>query len=478
MNIRIINYLWQEKGSTLVFLVLIITSSILVVFYPLIGGIGFVSIFITTFFNYSSDQFLIKTSFNFLVVSAFLGAYLSFPGYKSIFLFRILLIVQLLILILYRNSLIRLDDGKRTNFYIEVLLLMWVLGCFITLFWAEYKIIGLRNMYYAFEASCLLSLPFYFIHTKKALKATLTITSIIYIISLGIGFYEVITGQHLKLSGSLFYETTTSQFQPTGFLFNTNDYALFLAMFLPLVFYRLYSVATHRLIRMSGLVVWFSSFYLVVTTYSRLGIVSMVLVSIVIYWVYFKRATLALLFTGSLALLLKELYSIDLFQNAIHIIQISFTQKDASTSDRLNLYNIIWTIAKKSYFAGIGAGGIPIEIAVVRQGYESSYLNFNSAHNFFLESLGEIGLFTLFLVSVIVILFYRFLVISIKKTSETILEYSPLLMLIIFLFSSVALSTIVEQRFLWLGLGLALAVCLLKEGGELEDDQTITFDNL
>lgn len=470
MNIRIINYLWQEKGFTLIFLAMIISSSVLVVFYPLVGGIGLVAIFSTTFFTYSSEQFFIKATFLLFIVSAFLGAYLSFPGYQSIFLFRILLILQLLILIVYRNSLVHLDYGKRTNFSIEILLFMWVVGCFMTLFWAEYKTIGLRNVYYAFEASCLLCIPSYFIYTRKALKETLTITSIIYIISLGIGFYEVISGQHLKLSGSLFYETTTSQFQPTGFLFNTNDYALFLGMFLPLVFYRLYSVATHPFIRISGLVVWFLSFYLVITTYSRLGIISMVLVSIVIYWIYFKRVTLALLFVGSLALLLKELYSVELFQNALHIIQLSFTQKGASTSDRLNLYTIIWTVAKKSYFFGIGAGGIPIEIAVVRQGHESSYLNFNSAHNFFLETLGEIGFFTVFLVSVIVILFYRFLTICVKKTSGTIVEYSPLLMLILFLFSSVALSTIVEQRFLWIGLGLAWTVYLLKEGGNLEDD--------
>lgn len=454
------------------------SSSILFVLYPLIGGISLVGIFLIPFFTYCSDQFLIKTSFFFFIISAFLGAYLSFPGYKSIFLFRILLILQLVILILYRDSLARLDYGKRILFYIQTLLLMWVIGCFVTLFWAEYKSIAMRNIYYTVEASCLLCLPSYFIHTKKALKSALTITAILYIVSLGIGFYEVFTGWHLKLSGSLFYETTTSQFQPTGFLFNTNDFAMFLAIFLPLVFYRCYSLATYKWVRGGGLLIWFSSFYLVITTYSRIGILSMVLISLVIYWVYFKRATLPLLFAGSLVLLLKELYSIELFQNALHIIQTSFTQKDTSTSDRLNLYSTIWAIAKKSYFVGVGAGGIPIEIAAVRQGYQSSNLNFNSAHNFFLESLGEIGLFTAFLVSVILILFYKFLSIYLKKTSGTILEYSPLLMLGIFLFSSVALSTIVEQRFLWFGLGLALAVDLVKEGGDLEDDQTIIFNKL
>ena len=46
----------------------------------------------------------------------------------------------------------------------------------------------------------------------------------------------------------------------------------------------------------------------------------------------------------------------------------------------------------------------------------------------------------------------------------------------IFLISSVALSTIVEQRFLWLGLGMALAISFVEEESK-EDDQNFNRDN-
>ncbi len=453
-----------------------IISASLFVLYPLYVGILIIGSLLLLSMTYGSEQFVLKISFVFFTVSAFLGAYLSFPGYESIFLFRILLLAQLFILVLYKDSLMPLNKGLKFQGYIGLLLLIWNIGCFITLFWAQHKIPALRHIYYIFEASCLLYVPSYFIQTRKAVDAILDIISTIYIVSLAIGFFEVLMGWHLKLSGSLVYETTTSQFQPTGFLFNTNDYALFLAMFLPLVFYRFYSVATHKFMRFSGILIWFSSIYLVIMTYSRLGIVSIIIVSLVIYWVYFKQITFLILFFGFLSLLIKELFSLTFLTTTFHTIQVSFTQKGASNTDRLNLYNTIWTIVKKRHFLGVGTGGIPIEIATFRQGYESSSLNFNSAHNFFLESLGEIGLFTIFLVLAIGMLGYKFFMLLIKKTNKTILEYSPFLMWGIFLISSVALSTIVEQRFLWLGLGMALAISFVEEESK-EDDQNFNRDN-
>lgn len=392
-----------------------------------------------------------------LVFSLFIGSYLGLPGNQSIFLFRILLVLHCVLFVL-GHSKDKLGKLINQNKFAFLFLLMWGVGCLLTLFWTNYLFIGMRYLYYVIEASYLIFITGYFFNIKKQWIDVGWVIVGCYILSIGIGFIEITTGWHLSQSGSLVYETTTSQFQPTGFLFNTNDYALYLALFLPFIFFHLYELVGTKLTKVLSLILWISSLMLVISTYSRLGIIAIGIGSIVIYFVYFRKTTIFLLFGMSSYVLISSVVENSLFSQIEAIIYSSFTQKGASTSDRWDLYTTTWSIIKDSNFLGIGAGGVPIKISDVRLGYETNGESFYSAHNFFLELLGELGVFSIGLVAFTAYLIFQSSVFFKQNAKTNFLTYMPLLMIITFLLASIALSTIVEQRFLWLGLGICLAI--------------------
>lgn len=411
------------------------------------------------------DKFLYFT-WLILVFSLFIGSYLGLPGNQSIFLFRVLLILHCILFVLGHNKE-RLDRLIIQNKLAFLFLVMWGAGCLLTLFWTDYLFIGLRYLYYVLEVSYLIFITGYFFNSKKQCIDVGWVIVGCYILSIGIGFIEITTGWHLAQSGSLVYETTTSHFQPTGFLFNTNDYALYLALFLPFIFFHLHTLVGTKLTKAISLILWVCSLILVISTYSRLGIIASVMASVVIYVIYFRKTIIFLLFGLSSYLLISSVVENSLFSKVEAIVYSSFTQKGASTSDRWDLYTTTWSIVKESNFLGIGAGGVPIKISDVRLGYETNGESFYSAHNFFLEILGELGIFSLGLVAFTAYLIFQSSLFFKYNNKTNFLTYMPLLMISIFLLTSIALSTIVEQRFLWLALGICLAIVRkngLKEG--------------
>lgn len=408
-----------------------------------------------------------------LVFSLFIGSYLSLPGNQSVFLFRILLVLHCILFVLGHNKE-KLDRLITQNKLAFLFLVMWGVGCLLTLFWTNYLFIGLRYLYYVIEVSYLIFITGYFFNTKKQWIDVGWVIVGCYILSIGIGFIEITTGWHLAQSGSLVYETTTSQFQPTGFLFNTNDYALYLALFLPFIFFYLHTLIGTSSTKKISVMLWISSLILVISTYSRLGIIAIGMVSVVIYFVYFRKTIIFILFGLSSYVLISSVVENSLFSQIKAIIYSSFTQKGASTSDRWDLYTTTWSIIKDSNFLGIGAGGVPIKISDVRLGYETNGESFYSAHNFFLELLGELGIFSIGLIAFTAYLIFQASLFFKQNNKSKFLTYIPLLMIITFLLASIALSTIVEQRFLWLGLGICLAI-VRKTGLKGGKDSDVDF---
>lgn len=392
-----------------------------------------------------------------LMFSLFIGSYLGLPGNQSVFLFRVLLILHFFLFVIGHKKE-RLDILITKNKLPFLFLVMWGLGCLLTLFWIDYLFIGLRYMYYVLEVSYLIFITGYFFYSKKQWIDVGWVIVGCYVMSIGIGFIEIATGWHLAQSGSLVYETTTSQFQPTGFLFNTNDYALYLALFLPFIFFHLYELVGTKLTKVLSLILWVSSLMLVISTYSRLGIIAIGIGSVAIYFVYFRKTIIFILFGVSSYALTSSVVGNSVFFQIEAIIYSSFTQKGASTSDRWDLYTTTWSIIKDSNFLGIGAGGVPIKISDIRLGYETNGESFYSAHNFFLELLGELGIFSIGLVAFTAYLIFQASLFFKQNAKTKFLTYMPLLMISTFLLASIALSTIVEQRFLWLGLGICLGI--------------------
>lgn len=391
-----------------------------------------------------------------IFISAFFGAYLGIPGNDSIFLFRILLVVHCFLFLFMKQK--ELGHMRPTR-WLFLLLGLWLVGFLVTLFWAISLSAGLRYVYYIFELSYLIFLSVYYLRTKHVFFQFSRIIVWIYVLQLALGLVEVFSGWHLPASGSLFYETTTSAFQPTGLLFNTNDYALFLVIFLPVVFWRLTFLKTPwRYIWMFTILP--VTFYLVVMTYSRLGLIALFLVVGALIVQYARQLTwfIGACVTFVVANIL--LFMPQVLNKVIGIIDSSFTEKGASTSDRMERYKSLWQIVVDSNFRGVGAGNSPIQLNEYRLGHEVLQDMILAPHNFWLELLADGG----YMGIIALIVFAGFGCYAVyvwwtgRQGSDQVLRLVPVLILLVFMFSSVALSTVIDKRYLWLAVGMAISV--------------------
>ncbi|EUJ23143.1 O-Antigen Polymerase family protein [Listeria grandensis FSL F6-0971] len=263
----------------------------------------------------------------------------------------------------------------------------------------------------------------------------------------------------MPASGALVYDTTTSAFQPTGMLFNTNDYAMFLAIFLPIVFWRL------TFVQGAWRFVWMLSvlsvvLYLVVMTYSRLGLIAVLLVVAALVIQYTRR--LAWLIGAVLTFLMAIVLLVfpQALARIIEVIDASFTEKGASTTDRVERYQSLWEIVVNSRFRGVGAGNSPIQLNEYRLGHEVLQDAILAPHNFWLELLADGGFMGLIALG----LFASFFGVAVcvwwtgRRSVDRLLRLVPVLVLLVFMFASVALSTVIDKRYLWLAVGMAVSV--------------------
>ncbi|MBC2069195.1 O-antigen ligase family protein [Listeria booriae] len=390
-----------------------------------------------------------------IFISAFFGAYLGIPGSENIFLFRILLLLHFILFLFLPEKQIAHMKPMRWLFF---LLAAWLIGFTITLFWSESVAAGLRYIYYIFELSYLIFLSVYYLRTKEQFFTFSKIITVIYVLQIVIGLAEVFTGWHLPQSGAFVYDTTTSAFQPTGLLFNTNDYALFLTIFLPVVFWRLTKLRQpYRAITL--VLVSLVPLYLVITTYSRLGLIAYVVVLIALLIPYAKKISILIgawimfLITNILLLLPTA------FSKVNEIVDSSFTEKGASTSDRLERYNTLWQMIKDSKLLGVGAGNAPLKLEQYRLGHEQVQELILAPHNFWLELIADGGIFSIFpLVFFILLLgmsvYYWW---TTRKHGDALFMVLPILIVLVFAVAAVALSTVIDKRYLWIAIGMAVA---------------------
>ncbi|EJQ43721.1 hypothetical protein IEQ_05049 [Bacillus cereus BAG6X1-2] len=390
-----------------------------------------------------------------ILVTSFLGSYLGIPGNSSIFLFRILLILHCIMFVFFDKK----EWNRISYFKIHFILLgIWLAGSGITLFWAGLRIEAVRYIYYIFEACYLILLIVYYVYDQKSYRHFVNVIIFFYIFAIIIGIIEVFTGWHMPLSGSLFYETLTSKFQPTAFLYNTNDYAMFLAIFFPLVFCSIWRMNIRPWNIYLAILLLLLSLYLIITTYSRMGIVAIVLEVIIIFIFYMRKSIVFIVFGFSVYLLIESFFQQNSQMKLEQIIISAFTKKGASTNERMNLYQTSWDIIRDSHFLGVGAGNVPTQIYSYLTGHESIGNMYRAPHNFWLETIGGIGFFSFAIVGFILILFTSSIRIWLKHKhiTNTIQFLIPLLILIVFSFSSIALSTIIEKRYLWIALGFVV----------------------
>lgn len=382
-----------------------------------------------------------------LVVASFFGSILSVPGYESLFLYRVLLPVQALLLLLTWKDWSWLDRRVRV---LLLLLIGWLVAAAITLIWAQYQVAGFRNLYYIIEAIYLIGTGVYYLDSKKKLERLALLVCGVIIINIGIGVYEITTGLHLKKS-ALVGAIGNVQFLPSGTFFNPNDLASFLVLFLPFVLVYMRSETIFG--KTMKIVLSLMSVYIIVATQSRIALV--LIAGILLLLILKKSWKWGLMILLAIPLFLQ----LPAMQELTEQVNRTYTEKNNSTDFRLEITNYTWQTVLDSHFVGVGPGNVQMKLAQYFPADEQNEEGNVSVHNFLLEVLANYGLLSalcLFLF-LYLIWYFSFRLWRANKTKES-WYMLPLIISVAFPFISFASSTTLEKSYVWISFGITLAV--------------------
>ncbi|PEY80509.1 hypothetical protein CN353_31555 [Bacillus cereus] len=393
-----------------------------------------------------------------LIITVFLGPYVSIPGYENYYLFRILLPIHFVLFIVsnFNKSSINFIQGYKLYY---VLVILWISSAILSLLMTNNLSLGMRYLNYMFEICYLFLLCTFYIDGEKVYRDIGRVILWMFHLAIFIGIIEVLTGWHMRLSSAHVYITTTIANQPTGFLYNPNDYALLLCILFPIVIAYIDNYCVSIMKWIWQIVIMISVIFLVISTYSRIGMLCLILIIFILIFYRFKKNSVYIIgilmpivyfyftYTVSGSELFKKLYA-------------SFVDKGTSTAVRGELYKALWQIVMDSNFLGVGAGNVPVELNKYMLGYTKvGEVGYTTGHNFWLESMGNIGIVGFFvIVSIMIIYFYQSIILITLKKDKSIIFLIPLLIGIAFMGTSIALSTILEKRFLWLILWIGICI--------------------
>jgi hypothetical protein len=222
----------------------------------------------------------------------------------------------------------------------------------------------------------------------------------VFVAGLGVACYELMTGNHLPSSRLVDHEGAFLFRMASGPLYNPNDFALYLVLFLsicaPFVRSRTMTVA---LIGVTAMVMPF--------TMSTAGLVALAVWGTTYFSLYFRRVWLLIPAGLMMAVFVfpdprvSEVFELDKIR-AFLTLSTDYRAGGYSAADRSTLVLIAWDEFRHCYWFGLGAGGVSATLNAA--GNEIVYL-----HNFVLEILFNFGVIVFSIVSIAFIVAVRLL---------------------------------------------------------------------
>lgn len=449
-------FLFSEKFSTLLFLILASAFSIL--------GLLLLSP------NRERIFFSLQITFLYLAIMAgFLGpAFLSINvGPFHLFPYRVLLITLWLLFIvnfLLSKGSIRVRHLKVKNFL--NFLLFWFVYAVLSLVWAVDKGAALREVIFLFVNISIVFFIVFYLSELNLLKKLYFLWLMIFAIFIPVAFFEVFTGQHLSVSKLASTIHPRLAFLPTTFFYNPNDFATYLVLSLPFIL-TLIRYNRKILARLIGGLAFFSGVFLLFSTRSRANLFAF-LVGLTFWYLFLleKKAKLNIAVITLLIVALffglapsKAKYFVETVRSQYESIIYDLTSKDPSTFSvdiRINLLKNAVVFFKNSYGFGVGAGN--------SEYYLSHFQTYNTygvvqLHNWWLEIFTNYGVFIfvgyiLFYLSLLWGLYKSFLS---SKDHQRIFCEALLIGLVSFFFAAMSSSTILSFKPQWFYFAFALA---------------------
>lgn len=279
-----------------------------------------------------------------ILMAGFWGAYASLPQMPSLFLFRILIAIHFVFFLFSKKDFSTIKVLKVPL----ICMVVWIFYSVITLIWTTDVALSLNAIYFQFEACYLVFMCVYYISSWKKMRQVLLWITANYTISIGIGLYEVLSGEHLRFSaGNLLGYADP---RPTGWLVNTNDYASYLVIYFGLV--SLVLLSSKKKINIA---IWLCLLaivtYLVIESHSRTGFLGLVsVVALVLFKVLRIQTFILTIFGGAVALCAKVIYSSVASSGLTAQLVDSFTGKGDSTQERVFMYKYVIQLCKDHHF--------------------------------------------------------------------------------------------------------------------------------
>lgn len=411
---------------------------------------------------------VLKTLFWLTIITALTGPAFLTISFGSYHLFPFRFFLPLILFLILLQVLVNYGKLKASLKKIKPYLLflaVWFAYAIISLSWAQSKIAALQEIFFLFTGFSLIFLIILYLKNLKDLKIFYWLWIILAILLLGIGFWETFTGNHLPSSAYLGRATAyAGKFRPSGFFYNTNDFATFLGLIFPFILAWIH-YGKKRFSRFLGIILFGGAFYLLVETGSRANLLALILECFILFFFLLTinkkiKLVLSIVLIVALLFLLFPNFIQQIF-NKVNLELSSFGSEYQMTvgSDimRINLAKNALYYLFYSYGFGVGAGNIETHIADFSPYYTSTLLNL---HNWWAEILANYGIF----IFCGYLLFYLGLIYNLWKIwhkkleiNEKIICESLLLSLIGFSIASISSSSIMAFNPQWILFGVSLA---------------------
>jgi teichuronic acid biosynthesis protein TuaE len=398
-----------------------------------------------------------------VVFSALLGPAAALPQLRQLFAFRVL-VVALIIGCLTWALLVR-PRLRIAPLSLIVWLAAWLGWLLLTLLWAPDKTAGLRYLALSAVMTVVLAATAYWGTTRERLRALLAVLGLALALNLLVATAEGTLGLHLPSS---LYAATRAQRFATGFFYNANDLAAYLALCVPflLVGFFLTRRASLKALAVLGLAL---GAYALLHTGSRTAIVAIAFETLLAMTVLFARGwvrhrgtvvVLGMILLAGLAFLaLNSSQSVLLNQFRLVGVTKEVESGSGSGSSRLALLRVGWREALRYDLAGVGPGNVE---GLVRQQPDRPG-DLANLHNWWMEVLVDGGLpglvfYSLFFVGLLVALWRIG-----RDSDDSLLRYlgtATAIAVAGFVIACWGPSSVFDYPPMWVLFGLGLAVVL------------------
>ncbi len=416
-------------------------------------------------FTVSKYLFFLTFFFGFIgpVIFLDLGPFAIYP-FRAFFL---LLLLSTSVLLLSKPEYIYLLYER--FFKYGWFFVLWFVYAIVSLLWVESFKWAFAELANIFFFGTLIPLGLLYIETRKDLNVLVFLWILAFILSLGVGIWEILTGNHLITSKfrmenfqnyklETFIAYVPKHRTPTAFFYNQNNFATFISLSLPLAIFMLRG-------RFLRIVVLSLSAVVLIFTLSRANYVAFALLILMLPFFLDRRQNaiylpfLTLLILSAISLLIfvinTPVVSKDIGIQRIYykfrakVLDVFKGSRDISASIRRDIWISSLEYWERSNFMGTGAGQVEY---FLEEKPPRPIIYFKNPHNWFVEMLSKYGI----LVFISYMIFWMWIFLNLWHNRRDKLAKALMLSLICFIPASVSPSSLIPFYPHW-----ALYVLLL-----------------